>query len=139
MMLSQQQPGKILFITRKFPPSIGGMQTAAYELYSALYSNTAQIDLIAWGGSNKWLPVVYFWLFGRAMVNALARRPDVILLQDGVMAPLGWALKVLTGLPTLIIIHGLEVTHKNTLYRSLAFPFIKRQTALAAVSESTRR
>jgi glycosyltransferase involved in cell wall biosynthesis len=139
MMLSQQPPEKILFITRKYPPSIGGMETAAYELYNALYSNTAQVDLIAWGGSKKWLPVVYFWLFGRAMVNVLARRPEVILLQDGVMAPLGWALKFLSGLPTLIIIHGLEVTHKNTLYRSLVLPFIKRQTAFAAVSEGTRR
>jgi glycosyltransferase involved in cell wall biosynthesis len=139
MMLSQQPPEKILFITRKYPPSIGGMETAAYELYNALYSNTAQVDLIAWGGSKKWLPVVYFWLFGRAMVNVLARRPEVILLQDGVMAPLGWALKFLSGLPTLIIIHGLEVTHKNTLYRSLVLPFIKRQTAFVAVSEGTRR
>src|SRR5947209_6212036 len=103
MMLSQQPPEKILFITRKYPPSIGGMETAAYELYKALHDSTEQTDLIAWGGSNKWLPVVYFWLFGRAMVNVLARRPDVIILQDGVMAPLGWALKILTGLPTLII------------------------------------
>ena len=42
------------------------------------------------------------------------------------------------GLPTLIVIHGLEVTHKNTVYRSLVLPFIKRQTAFAAVSEGTK-
>jgi len=137
MKLSQQRPEKILFITRKFPPSVGGMETAAYELYNALHG-TGQIDLVAWGGSNKWLPVVYFWLFARAVVSVLVRRPDVILLQDGVMAPLGWALKVLSGLPTLIVIHGLEVTHKNTVYRSLVLPFIKRQTAFAAVSEGTK-
>ena len=28
---------KILLITRKYPPSVGGMETAAYELYSALH------------------------------------------------------------------------------------------------------
>ena len=138
MKLSQRGPERILFITRKYPPSVGGMETAAYELYSALHDDTGQTDLIAWGGSNKWLPVVYLWLFGRAMVNLLVRRPDVILLQDGVMAPLGWALKVLSGLPTLIVIHGLEVTHKNTVYRLLVLPFIKRQTAFAAVSEGTK-
>jgi glycosyltransferase involved in cell wall biosynthesis len=114
------------------------METAAYELYNALHDGAGQIDLIAWGGSNRWLPAVYFWLFIRAMASVLLRRPHVILLQDGVLAPLGWALKVLTGLPTLIVIHGLEVTHKNTVYRSLVLPFIKRQTAFAAVSEGTR-
>src|ERR1700722_3439527 len=138
MKSSQHGREKILFITRKFPPSVGGMETAAYELYNALHDGNGQVELIAWGGSNKWLPVVYFWLFGRAMVSVLARRPDVILLQDGVMAPLGWALKVLSGLPTLVVIHGLEVTHKNTVYRSLVLPFIKRQTAFAAVSEGTK-
>lgn len=130
---------RILFITRKFPPSVGGMETAACELYNGLRGGNAQVDLVAWGGSNKWLPVVYCWLFGRALVRALALRPDVIFLQDGVMAPLGWALKLLTHRPTLIVIHGLEVTHKNAVYRLLVLPFIERQTAFAAVSEGTRQ
>lgn len=115
------------------------METAAYELYSALQDGNSEVDLVAWGGSNKWLPVVYFWLFGRALVSVLTLRPDVIFLQDGVMAPLGWALKLLTRRPTLIVIHGLEVTHKNALYRLLVFPFIERQTAFAAVSEGTKQ
>jgi glycosyltransferase involved in cell wall biosynthesis len=115
------------------------METAAYELYNALQNGNSKVDLVAWGGSNKWLPVVYFWLFGRALVSALTLRPDVIFLQDGVLAPLGWALKLLTRRPTLILIHGLEVTHKNPLYRLLVFPFIERQTAFAAVSEGTKQ
>lgn len=115
------------------------METAAYELYSALREGDGQVDLVAWGGSNKWLPGVYFWLFGRALVGVLRFRPDVILLQDGVMAPLGWALKLLTRRPTLIVIHGLEVTHQNAVYRRLVFPFIARQTAFAAVSEGSKQ
>jgi glycosyltransferase involved in cell wall biosynthesis len=130
---------RILFITRKFPPSVGGMETAACELHNALRDGDSQVDLVAWGGSNKWLPVVYCWLFGRALASVLTFRPDVIFLQDGVMAPLGWALKLLTRRPTLIIIHGLEVTHKNAVYRLLVFPFIERQTAFAAVSEGTKQ
>lgn len=139
MTASKREHERILFVTRKFPPSVGGMETAAYELYSALQEGNGQVDLVAWGGSNKWLPVVYFWLFGRALVGVLRFRPDVILLQDGVMAPLGWALKLLTRRPTLIVIHGLEVTHQNAVYRLLVFPFIARQTAFAAVSEGTKQ
>lgn len=115
------------------------METAACELHKALQEGDSQVDLVAWGGSNKWLPVVYFWLFGRALVRVLTFRPDVIFLQDGVLAPLGWALKLLTHRPTLIVIHGLEVTHKNPVYRLLVFPFIERQTAFAAVSEGTKQ
>lgn len=139
MKLSQQGHEKILFVTRKFPPSVGGMETAAYELYNALRNGDEQVVLVAWGGGKQWLPVVYFWLFGRALVRVLTRRPDVIFLQDGVMAPLGWALKLLSRRPTLIVIHGLEVTYKSAVYRLLVLPFIKRQTAFAAVSEGTKR
>jgi phosphatidyl-myo-inositol dimannoside synthase len=115
------------------------METAARELYNALRDGNGKVGLVAWGGSSKWLPVVYFWLFARALVSVLMLRPHVIFLQDGVMAPLGWALKLLTRRPTLIVIHGLEVTHKNALYRLLVLPFIERQTAFAAVSEGTKQ
>lgn len=139
MQPSKPDLQRILFVTRKFPPSVGGMETAAFELHYALQNGDGQVDLVAWGRGKKWLPVGYLLLFSRALVRALVRQPDVILLQDGAMAPLGWALKLLTRRPTLAVIHGLEVTHKNVVYRLLVLPFIKRQTAFAAVSTSTKQ
>lgn len=130
---------RILFITRKFPPSVGGMETAAKSLYGALKDGDDKVCLAAWGGSNKWLPAVYLWLFCKSLTHALAHRPDVIYLQDGVMAPLGWLLKLLTRRPTVVTIHGLEVRYKNPAYRRLVLPFISRQTALIAVSEETKK
>ncbi len=44
----------LLFITRKFPPMKGGMEKVAYELYAHL-SKITNVELIKWGGSNKWL------------------------------------------------------------------------------------
>ncbi|HSX30376.1 MAG TPA: glycosyltransferase family 4 protein [Candidatus Saccharimonadales bacterium] len=127
-------------MSRKYPPSKGGMQTAAYELYTTLVANKHnEVMLVKSGAGNKLLPVVYPWLFVRALVAGLQHRPDVIYLQDGIMAPLGWMLKLLLRRPTLITIHGLEATYGNPIYKILVPPFVKLQTRLVTVSNDTKR
>lgn len=129
---------RILFITRKYPPSTGGMENAAYELYQAL-GESNQVTLIAYGGSNKYLPLVYPWLLLRALGTGLRRRPDVIYLQDGIMAPLGWIVKAVLRRPTVMTIHGLEATYQNPLYKLMVTPYIRRATRLVAVSNETKQ
>jgi len=130
----------ILFVTRKYPPSTGGMENAAYELYMALAANKEnQVTLVKWGGANKLLPVVYPWLFVQALVAGLQSRPDVIYLQDGLMAPLGSMLRLLLRRPTLITIHGKEATYNNPLYKLVVPPFVKRQNLLVTVSNDTKQ
>jgi glycosyltransferase involved in cell wall biosynthesis len=129
---------RILFVTRKFPPSTGGMENAAYELHAALAAGN-DVTLVKWGGKNTVLPIVYPWLLLQALWHGIAHRPDVVYLQDGIMAPLGWILKVLLRRPTVMTIHGLEATYRNPLYRVMVTPFIRRQTRLVAVSNETKR
>lgn len=129
---------RILFVTRKYPPSTGGMENAAFELNQALSANH-NISLVKWGGANKMLPIVYPWLFIQALVAGLKDRPDAIYLQDGLMAPLGWLLRVLLRRPTLITIHGKEATYGNPLYKVIVPPFVKRQDEVVAVSNETRQ
>lgn len=129
----------ILFVTRKYPPSTGGMQNAAYELHKALAADH-NVTLVRWGGdNNKWLPVVYPWLLLQALWKGLRDRPTAIYLQDGIMAPLGWVLKLILRRPTVMTIHGLEATYTNPLYRIMVTPFIPRQTQLVAVSNETKQ
>lgn len=128
---------KILFVTRKFPPSTGGMENAAYELYEEL-AKKHEVNLIKWGGSAKWLLFVYPVLFFRGLWTAIFRSPDVLYLQDGVMAPLGWMIKKLTGVPTILTVHGLEATYENPIYKKTVRPFIGRQDRIAAVSQGTK-
>jgi glycosyltransferase involved in cell wall biosynthesis len=129
---------RILFVTRKFPPSTGGMQTAAAELYKALAASN-DVELVKWGGSNKLLPIVYVGLLVQAAVKGLQHKPDVIYLQDGIMAPLGWLLKVLLRRPTVLTIHGIEATYSNPLYQVMVPPFVRKQTQLVVVSNETKR
>jgi phosphatidylinositol alpha-1,6-mannosyltransferase len=129
---------RILYVTRKYPPSTGGMENAAYELYMAL-SATNDIALVKWGGANKLLPVVYPLLLLQALWKSFTKRPDIIYLQDGLMGPLGLVLKVLLGRPTIMTIHGLEATYANPVYRAVVPPAIRHQSQLVAVSNETKQ
>jgi glycosyltransferase involved in cell wall biosynthesis len=128
----------ILFVTRKYPPSTGGMQNAAYELYKSL-AITNDVTLIKWGGANKALPVIYPLLFIRALIKGLANKPDVIYLQDGIMAPMGSMLRLLLRRPTVITIHGKEATYGNPIYKMIIPPFVRKQNVLVAVSKETEQ
>lgn len=129
---------RILFVTRKYPPSTGGMENAAHELYRALSAKN-KVTLVKWGGANKLLPVVYPWLLLQAIVHGLRERSDVIYLQDGMMAPLGSLLRLFVRRPTVITIHGKEATYGNPLYKVIVPPFIPLQTQIVTVSNDTRQ
>lgn len=126
---------RILYITRKFPPSVGGMEIAAYELYEEL-NKKHNVDLVMWGGSNKWLPVVFPYLFIKSLVKMLKSRPDLIYLQDGILSPM-IVLSVLFKIPSVMTIHGLEVTYKNPVYKILIWPFLKLSKNVVCVSNNT--
>ncbi|QQS18918.1 hypothetical protein IPL68_02550 [Candidatus Saccharibacteria bacterium] len=59
---------KILYVTRKFPPTVGGMENVAAWLYDEL-AKRADVKLIKFGGANKWLLVVFPWLTLRAIAT----------------------------------------------------------------------
>jgi len=130
---------RILFVTRKYPPKTGGMEQVAFHLQAAL-SKTNEVDLVANASGKNWrFPVTYAVLSARAFVHGLRNKPDVIYLQDGIMATLGWLLKLVLGRPAVITIHGLEATYQNPLYRLIVTPFIRRADALVAVSNETKQ
>ncbi len=128
---------RVLYVTRKFPPSVGGMEKAAYELHRSLAA-ILPVKLVAYGGPNKYLPVVYPWLFVRALLAAYAWRPDIIYLQDGVMAPMGFLLRLLTRKPIVMSVHGLEVTFENGFYKALMKRVVPSVNRIVIGSEQTK-
>lgn len=125
----------ILFISRKFPPSTGGMELFAYDLYNAL-QDEADVKLVKWGGSNKWLPIVLPWLGIRAAWRLLKGGVDVIHAQDGVLAPITWLLARLFRKPYAVVIHGLDITHPTVIYQKCVVPFIRRADYLVCISKA---
>jgi phosphatidylinositol alpha-1,6-mannosyltransferase len=112
------------------------METAAVNLYGAL-AKVRSVKLIKFGWSNTMLPLSVPLLFLRAL--AQSRGASAILLQDGVLAPMGVVLGWLTRKPIVVIIHGLEVTYTGGLLKRLMQWALPRMAQLIAVSENTKR
>lgn len=131
---------KVLFVTRKFPPAVGGMENVAKELYAQLRKLT-NVELVAIrgkrGGKNALLPIAYLILFARSIRTGYHQMPDVIYVQDGVMAPMGRLLHWLFRRPVVITIHGTEVAYNNPVYRKLIFPSIQRMNRAIVISDGT--
>ncbi len=128
---------KILFITRKYPPTIGGLENAAYQLNESL-SKRNNVKLIKWGGSNKYLPFVLPSHFIRACLAMIVSRRDIIYIQDCLLAPLGYVLKVLFNRPVIVTAAGLDLTYENWIYQKFFVSFVKKMNFVICISEETK-
>jgi phosphatidyl-myo-inositol dimannoside synthase len=130
----------ILFITRKHPPSIGGMQRLSRDLIRAVGGLTPA-RTIAWGGGNARLPLFMPYAFFKAwrLVRSRtgAENVQLIHLSDALLAPLGIALKRLTHVPVVVTVHGLDITYPNRAYQRFAPGWLRRMDRLISVSNHT--
>jgi glycosyltransferase involved in cell wall biosynthesis len=113
------------------------MEKIAYELYRHL-SQIAEVKLVKWGGSNKWLPWVTPWLFLKSCWLLLVKKIDMVYLQDGLLAPLGYLLKIFRK-PVIITIHGLDITYKNKFYQFWVPKCVARLDKVVCISNATRQ
>lgn len=91
----------ILFITRKYPPAIGGMETFSFGLTQALGAQCTVLNL-----KRPSLRSLWRW-----------KRYDIIHVGDGVLVGLGVLLKFLLRKPVVVTLHGLDVTYPSRLYQ----------------------
>lgn len=130
----------LLFITRKHPPSIGGMQRMSYCLSKELSKKTS-IDKITWGHSQLFLPVFIIKVIFRTFFNVivLRRKYTVVCLGDAVISPLRLFIGKILHLPVTCIVHGLDITYKNKLYQRIVISSLRRMDLIICVSENTKR
>lgn len=128
----------ILFITRKHPPSIGGMQKLSQSL-TVEVSKLAPTQTISWGRSSVFLPLFLLYALIRAALTLLCNpRIQVIHLSDALLAPLGMLLKALFRVPVVVTVHGLDITFSNAAYQWLIPRCLARMDRLICVSSTTR-
>lgn len=128
----------ILFITRKHPPSIGGMQKLSQSL-TVEVGKLAPTSTISWGHSTVFLPFFLVYALLWAMITlATNRRIQVIHLSDALLAPLGVFLKTLFRVPVVVTVHGLDITFDNAAYQWLIPRCLRRMDKLICVSTYTR-
>lgn len=129
---------KILFISRAYPPVVGGIENQNYELGKWLGEIT-EIKIIANKRGKKFLP--FFLPYAMLKTLFLNKNYDAVLLGDAVLSNIGWRLKLFGNKkPVVCITHGLDLTFKNYFYQKLWIGiFLKKIDKLIAVGNETVR
>ncbi|MCU1527342.1 MAG: hypothetical protein JWP75_1105 [Frondihabitans sp.] len=134
----KNEPGlHVTYVTRKFPPSVGGMETLAFNTDLALRQAYGHSGLIAMGRGNKnllwWMPVTAFRLLGRSIAGS----DDVYLFGDALAwALLGWIPRVFRR-RALTMVCGLDITYSNPAYRRVVHGALRRAPKVLAISRAT--
>lgn len=128
----------ILYISRKFPPSVGGMQTQSREFYENI-SATDNIKPVLWGHSQVFLPFFLIFAFIKSVVELSTSRIDIIQLGDLVLSPLGLVLKLLFNKPALAVSHGRDSVYRSRLYDLFVIGAAKRLDKIICVSDSNKK
>lgn len=128
---------RALFVTRKFPPSVGGMETLAAGVWRTLSAAQPDALLVQHGGSNKALPR---WLPGALVRTSgllLRRRVDVVLCGDALMYAILFPLLRAFRVRHATMVMGKDLTFDNKLYRAVVHPLVRRAPLVIAISEAT--
>jgi phosphatidylinositol alpha-1,6-mannosyltransferase len=126
-----------LFITRNYPPMIGGLETYSYHLIRE-FEKRHTVFKITLGKSRihlLWfLPACLFLAF--FLINRYSI--GYVHLCDGVLSPVGILIKRFTRVPVTVSVHGLDVTHRRSFFQWLIPRCLSRMDTLICVSRSTR-
>ncbi|MBN2042025.1 MAG: glycosyltransferase family 4 protein [Spirochaetes bacterium] len=125
-----------LFITHKYPPSIGGMEKQSYELIKRM-SEHYDVKTIIYDGSMG--RVKFFLSLMDNVRRLLKENPDIsfIHLNDGLMGVMGLFIKKITNIPVLVTLHGLDVVFPNKLYQKHIVKKFRRFDGIIPVSRAT--
>lgn len=123
---------RVLFVTRKYPPRVGGMESLSYGLLTGFPEPKTTIT---WGGSQAHL--VWFLPYVFVRVALTAHRYDVIHLGDAMLSAAGF-LPRLFGKKVAVSVHGLDLTFRVKIYQAYLKLFLRADVFIAN-SESTRQ
>ena len=123
---------KVLFISRKYPPQIGGMERYSYNLIKHFPGEKEKIVL-----KRTQKHLVWFLPYALIKGLAMARAADLVYLCDGLLSPIGYLVKKISGKPVIATIHGLDITYNNLLYQKVNVPLLNKLDGIIAVSRST--
>ncbi len=127
---------EILFITHKYPPSVGGMEKQSYELINGV-SKYFKVHTIIW--DNKSSIIKFLLSIPFKVKKMLKENPGISLihLNDGLMAGFSLKLKRITTIPVTVTIHGLDIVFPSKLFQRFIVKRFKEFDAVIAVSKAT--
>lgn len=130
-----ETPKRTLFITRKYPPVIGGMEIFSRNLFEH-WKEYENLELLANRCGNAWLAP--FLLKSLLVIFTRGRRYSRIHLGDGLMAVLIPWIRLWTQVSVSISIHGLDIVYNKYGYNRVIPRLVARGDIIICVSHYTR-
>lgn len=127
---------EILFITHKYPPSIGGMEKQSFELTRRMQQH-AVVHLLCCDGSES--KVRFFRLLKTRIRAKLRQHPGISILHfnDGLAGAFCSGAQDFPELFRSVTLHGLDVVFPNTLFQRRILPRFNHFQSIIAVSRAT--
>lgn len=127
----------ILFISRKFPPVVGGMENYAKNLNQQFKSKHHVVDVVL--GKSQWHLTWFFpWIFFKGVYVILTRKVDLVYVGDGVLSFVAWFFQSVMRKKVVITIHGLDVIYAKGVYQLMIKLFLPRVKRIVANSNATQ-
>lgn len=116
---------KVLYITRKYPPMVGGMESLSFNLYEGLSQNSnVEIEKLSLG--KKQINLIWFLPFAIIYAIFNASKYDIVFLGDSLLCVIGFFVKLFHKNQIIITnVHGLDVTYQNPIYQFYLKLFFK--------------
>ena len=127
---------KILFISRNYPPKIGGLEIYSYNLIREFEQHHI-VHKIVLSRSNIHLLWFLPYCLVVGAVTAWRHSLGHIHLCDGLLSPVGIILKLITRAHISVSIHGLDITYRNVFYQLLIPRCTARLDKIICVSHAT--
>lgn len=127
---------KVLFITRAYPPVVGGMENFSYQLTSRL-SERLEAKIVANRYGKRALP--FFIPYALIKSLWLARDVDLVHLGDPVVSIVGYLLKKIYKLPVVVNLHGLDLLYPSLRYQKYFAKYGKDFDLYISISRETEK
>jgi glycosyltransferase involved in cell wall biosynthesis len=125
---------KLLFVTRAYPPVVGGMEKFSNDFYHS-YRNIAEIDLLANLGGKKTLIPFLFQVIFTLVVKA--RKYDVVHFGDATMSIFIPLVKLSSRAKISLTVHGLDIVYHKFGYQRVIPILLKKADRIFTVSHFT--
>ncbi len=130
---------KTLFITRKYPPIVGGMENYSYNLIKYFKKLERDTYFIVNAKGNKYLPLFLPKAYFEALSLIKKNKITHVHICDALMAPLGNRIKRKTAVKTSITVHGLDITYNKGWYQKYIPRYVAKFDNIICISNNTKK
>lgn len=127
---------RLLYVTRKYPPAVGGMEKMHFDLSNAL-AKKVETSIIYESGLDN-IVITFAKLYIKTIIEIVKFRPNKIILADAMLSLFIPTIKLTSRSDVYAVIHGLDVTFGNKYYQYI-IPFLLDKTNhIISISEATK-